>query len=159
MMLDGHREQMRQYLVVAEGLRLKPYWDCCGRTLRQSCTNGGVHLGKLTVGVGRNIEDVGLTALESYHLLENDVDRAIAQVVSRYPWIEEHNEARQAALVELMFNMGPETLKQFVNTLAAFRMKDYPKAAEGLKKSKWYRQVSSSRSGRIIGMIESGEFA
>lgn len=157
MLIDTHREWLRKYLAVAEGVRLKPYWDCCGRDLRQGCSKGGgAHLGKLTVGIGRNIEDVGITHLEAYHLLDNDIDRAIAQVVGRFAWIEEHDPVRQAVLVELMFNMGPETLKQFVNTLAAFKRKDYVAAAEGLKKSRWYQQVQPSRSARIISMLLTG---
>lgn len=159
MILDHERERLRQYLVIAEGLRLKPYWDCCSRTLRQPCTkNAGAHLGKLTIGIGRNIEDVGISAMESYDLLNHDLDRAIVQVLSRYPWIEDEDPVRQAVMTELMFNMGPDTLKQFTNTLAAFRLKDYPKVAEGLKKSKWYRQVSQQRSGRLIEMVKSGEW-
>jgi lysozyme len=160
MLLDEHRERIRQYLATAEGVRLHPYWDCCGRRLRLPCSvSGGFHRGKLTIGIGRNIEDVGITNLEAYYLLNNDIDRAITQVVGRYAWIEDHDPVRQAVLVELMFNMGPETLKQFVNTLNAFKRKDYIAAAEGLKQSKWYRQVQPLRSSRLIAMTLTGVWA
>lgn len=156
MILDEHRDKLRQYLALAEGVRLSPYWDCCGRALRASCPKGAIHPGRLTIGIGHNIEDVGISVREADYLLDNDITRAITQVVGRYPWIEEHDPVRQAVLTELMFNMGPNTLKQFVNTLKAFRDKDYIAAAEGLKKSKWYRQVAPSRSSRLIAMTLTG---
>lgn len=144
MILDEHRERLRQYLVVAEGMRLKPYNDT---------------VGKLTIGVGRNLTDVGISALEAYALLDHDIDRAVAGLVGKFPWFQEQDPVRQVVLVELCFNMGITSLSGFTNTLAAFRMKDYPKAADGLKKSKWFRQVQASRSSRIINMTLTGQWA
>lgn len=143
MVLDEHRERLRQYLIVAEGLRLKPYHDT---------------VGKLTIGVGRNLTDVGISALEAYALLDHDIDRAIIALVGKFPWLDEQDPVRQAVLVELAFNMGIASLAGFTNTLAAFRLNDYPKAADGLKKSKWYRQVQASRSARLISMTLTGEW-
>lgn len=144
MIIDDHRERLRQYLIVAEGLRLKPYTDT---------------VGKLTIGVGRNLTDVGISATEAYEMLDHDIDRAIIALVKGYPWFPYQDAVRQAVLVELMFNMGPFTLRTFVNTLAAFARKDYEAAAEGLKRSKWYTQVGQSRSARLLGMIRTGEWA
>jgi len=144
MLLDEDaRIKLSEYLVVSEGLRLKPYADTEG---------------KISIGVGRNLTDTGISLLEAHDLLNHDLDRAEALVSVRYPWIEDHEPARRAALVELMFNLGPKGLGLFVNTLKAFRLKDYPAAADGLKNSKWYTQVQHSRSARIIQMILTGGF-
>lgn len=144
MLSDESRGQLLQYLVVSEGLRLKPYTDT---------------VGKLSIGIGRNLTDVGISAMEAYDLCNHDIDRAEAAVLKRYPWILDHDPVRQAVIVELMFNMGPASLATFVNTLRAFQRKDYPAVAEGLRKSKWHRQVQASRSTRIIQMVETGEWA
>jgi lysozyme len=138
------RERLRVYLVVSEGLRLQPYTDT---------------VGKLTIGIGRNLTDVGISALEAYDLCDHDVDRASEVLVKRYPWVLEQDMVRRVVLTELMFNMGPSGLGSFVNTLRAFERKDYSSAAEGLRQSKWFRQVQASRSARIIQMVLSGEFA
>jgi lysozyme len=138
------RAQLVQYLLVSEGLRLKPYTDT---------------VGKLSIGIGRNLTDVGISALEAYDLCNHDIDRACDALVKRYPWVVEQDVVRQVVLVELMFNMGPKGLGSFVNTLRAFKRKDYPAAAEGLRQSKWYRQVQASRSSRIIQMVLTGDWA
>jgi lysozyme len=139
--LDEHREKIRSYLVMAEGLRLKPYTDT---------------VGKLTIGIGRNLTDVGISALEAYALLDHDIDRAITALVGRYPWFADEDPVRQAAMVELEFNMGSASFAGFHNTLAAWREKDYPKVVDGLRASKWFRQVQKSRSARILQMVSTG---
>lgn len=143
MIFDQHRERLRQYLIVAEGLRLKPYTDT---------------VGKLTIGIGRNLTDVGISALEAYDLLDHDIDRAIVALVGKFPWFADEDPVRQAALIELAFNMGITSLAGFTNTLAAWKRHDYLGAGQGLRKSKWFRQVQASRSERIIKMVEQGEW-
>lgn len=144
MIMDADRARIRQHLMLDEGLRLRPYKDT---------------VGKLTIGVGRNLTDVGISLLEAHDLLDHDIDRAVIALVGRYPWFAGQDPVRQAVLVELMFNMGPKGLGSFVHTLAAFERKDYPAVAAGLKASKWYRQVQASRSARIIQMVISGAWA
>ena len=50
-------ERMKEQLLRHEGLRLKPY----------RCTAG-----KLTIGIGRNLDDCGISQKEAYALLDND---------------------------------------------------------------------------------------
>ncbi len=126
-----------------EGLRLKPYTDT---------------VGKLTIGVGRNLDDVGISAREAYDMLENDIDRAVRDLVERFSWVDTLDPVRQAVLVNLTFNMGISGLAKFVNTLAAIKRRDYTAAAIGLQNSLWYRQVQKSRSTRLIQMLRTGEW-
>ena len=51
-------ERIKEQLVRHEGLRMKPF----------RCTAG-----KLTIGIGRNLDDYGISQTESYVLLENDI--------------------------------------------------------------------------------------
>jgi lysozyme len=144
-MLDAEqRDRLTQYLIISEGIRLKPYRDT---------------VGKWTIGIGRNLTDVGLSRLEAHDLCRHDIDRAYIALVGKYAWFQDQDPVRQVVLTELCFNMGSQRLAQFVNTLRAFERKDYAAAAEGLKASKWFRQVQASRSSRLIAMTLTGEWA
>jgi len=55
-------QRLQNTLEHHEGLRLKPYKDS---------------VGKLTIGIGRNLDDVGISKSEALLLLQNDIDVAI----------------------------------------------------------------------------------
>ena len=135
------REHVRAHLVVDEGLRLKPYTDT---------------VGKLTIGIGRNLTDVGISRGEAFLLCDHDIDRAVLSLVGRYAWFPDLDPVRQAVLVNLCFNLGGPGLAKFVNTLAAVERGDYAAAVRGLKASLWFRQVQSARSSRLLGMMQTG---
>lgn len=142
-MTSDDRARLRSQLVADEGLRLKPYRDT---------------VGKLTIGVGRNLSDVGITSQEAFLLLENDIDRSVRDLVSAFPWVLALDAVRQSVLVNLAFNMGLASLSKFVNTLAAIERGDWELAVTGLKASKWYQQVQMSRSHRLVQMMRTGEW-
>lgn len=143
MLAEDARERLRKQLIADEGIRLRPYLDS---------------VGKLTIGVGRNIEDVGISALEAYDLLDHDIDRAEIGLVGQYPWFSDLDPVRQAVLIQLAFNMGLATLGKFVHTLDAFQRHDWPEVARGLRQSRWFTQVQKSRSSRLIQMVLTGEW-
>jgi lysozyme len=135
------REHVRAHLLADEGIRLRPYQDT---------------VGKWTIGIGRNLSDVGISAVEAYDMLNHDIDRAVLALAARYDWFHDLDPVRQAVLVNLCFNMGIAGLAKFVNTLAAVERGDYAAAARGLRASLWFRQVQKSRSSRLIAMLETG---
>lgn len=139
--LSTGREAMRQQLIEHEGLRLKPYKDS---------------VGILTIGVGRNLDDVGISHEEAMALLDHDIVAHVSQLVSEYPWFEELDGIRQRALVDLHFNMGSARLAGFRRFLAAMARADYATAGTQLVASKWYEQVGR-RGPRIVAMVETGE--
>jgi hypothetical protein len=59
-LVNLHR--LQKQLIRHEALRLKPY----------RCSAD-----KLTIGIGRNLDDVGITEEEAYFLLGNDISRVI----------------------------------------------------------------------------------
>lgn len=109
--------------------------------------------GKWTIGVGRNIQDRGLSESEAMFLFQNDLSDAI-QYCSRYPWFKDLSEVRQAACLDLMFNLGPERFSHFRNFIQAMHLKQYAWAAAELVDSKWFTQVGR-RGPRIASMIRS----
>ena len=135
------RAAMTRQLRLHEGERLKPY----------RCTAG-----KLTIGVGRNLEDRGITAAESAMLLANDIAREETELVRALPWVAQLDEVRQRVLLDMSFNLGLAGLLGFKNTLAAIQAGDYQRGATMMLDSKWARQVGG-RAERLSRMMATGK--
>jgi len=125
-----------------EAVRLKPYKDS---------------VGKLTIGIGRNLDDVGISDAEADFMLHNDIYRAESGVEEHLPWTKDLDEVRRAALVNMAFNMGIAGLLGFKNTLAAIQSGDYETAAAEMENSKWAIQVGP-RAHRLALQIKTGNW-
>ncbi len=123
-----------------EGLRLKPYKDS---------------VGKLTIGVGRNLDDVGISRDEALLLLANDIQNAKDRIEQELPWAGNLDEVRLAALVNMVFNMGIGGVMQFHKFLAALAAGDFKTASTEMLSSHWAEQVGP-RAQRLAIQIESG---
>ena len=120
-------ERIKEQLVRHEGLRLKPY----------RCTAG-----KLTIGIGRNLDDRGISQTEAYVLLENDIQNCEKQLLDEIPEIYNSlDEVRKSVLLNMCFNLGIGGLLGFNNTLAFIAAGDWERAANGMLASKWAKQV------------------
>lgn len=108
-----------------EGIRLKPYTDT---------------VGKLTIGVGRNLTDVGISRDEALYLLQADIQTATRLLDTELPWWRELSPPRGRVLVNMAFNLGYRLLT-FKNTLKAVREGRWEDAYEGMIASKWAAQV------------------
>lgn len=115
-----------------EGLRLKPY----------RCTAG-----KLTVGYGRNLEDVGISRAEADMMFERDFAQAEAearQLCRTYKVnYEDLIEQRFYVLTDMIFNMGYDRVSKFKKMLTAFSKGDYDTAANEMLDSTWAIQVGN----------------
>ncbi len=120
-------ERIKEQLVRHEGLRLKPY----------RCTAG-----KLTIGIGRNLDDRGISQTEAMVLLENDIQNCEKQLLDEIPEIYNPlDEVRKSVLLNMCFNLGINGLLGFNNTLAFIAAGDWERAANGMLASKWAKQV------------------
>lgn len=108
-----------------EGLRLKMY----------KCTAG-----KNTIGYGRNLDDVGISADEAELMLKHDLENAEMDA-KRFPVFEKLNQVRKDVLIEMVFNLGYSRLCGFKKMFAALERKDYDEAANQMLDSKWARDV------------------
>jgi lysozyme len=131
-------EQLKRH----EGLKLKPY----------KCTAD-----KLTIGVGRNLEDVGISEEEAEMLLQNDIQRATVQIQREFPWTTQLDEVRFAALINFTFNVGIGTVGKFVNAMALLRDGSYDMAADEFLNSRWAKQVGQ-RAIDVTDQIRTGEW-
>jgi lysozyme len=102
-------------------------------------------VGKWTIGIGRNLDDVGLYDDEINLMLSNDIRRHYKDLLIYLPWVEKLSEIRQNVLTNMCFNMGignqQKGLLSFRNTLDAIQIGDYFRASEMMLASKWAKQV------------------
>lgn len=120
------KERLKKQLLDDEGLRMKPY----------HCTGG-----KLTIGIGRNLEDVGISKEEAEYLLENDINRIHRDLSKKIDFFADLDSLRQEVLINMAFNMGVSGLLGFRRTLAFMRKGDFDAASVEMLKSKWSQQV------------------
>ena len=118
--------------------------------------------GKLTIGIGRNIEDRGITREEAQFLLANDIASAEKELRQAFPWFGNLTRPRRYALIDLVVNMGLPTLREFTKTLEYLERGDFDAAAAELLrgsgpdgKSQYYHQVGQ-RAERISNIIRHG---
>jgi len=131
---------LKRALVRDEGLRLKPYKDS---------------VGKLSIGIGRNLEDVGISREEAEHLLESDIDRTAQELYQKLPWIASLTDERQLVLLNMAFNLGVRGLLSFTRTLAHVQAGRYEKASLEMLNSKWASQVGT-RAIRLAKLMKDG---
>lgn len=144
-------ERLREQLARHEALRYKAYDDATGAELKP----GDRLVGKLTIGVGRNLSDVGLSEPEIEFLLERDIDAARAALVRNLPCFTAMDEVRKSVLINMCFNLGWPRLSGFKQTLAHVANGEYGKAATEMLNSTWADQVGP-RAIELSDMMRDG---
>lgn len=132
--------QLRSQLTGHEGLRQRAYVDT---------------MNKITIGVGRNLTDKGLSLSEVQMLLDNDITECVDDLTHAYPWFLSLDITRQHALIDLRFQLGGAGLSMFPKFLHAMAVKDYATAAQELRTSRLAAQVPN-RVKDVSQMIEQG---
>lgn len=156
-------DEIKQRLLVHEGFRDKPY----------RCTAN-----KLTIGIGRNIEDrpfteeelqlvgkdymtKGITKAQAFAILARDVMKFDSELRQNIPFYERLDDERQYALLDMAFNMGignqKKGLLSFRKMLSYIGTGFYKQAAVECLNSKYGRALPT-RAGRIARTIETGVF-
>ena len=157
------RQDLIDKLVVAEGLRLQVYKDT---------------LGIDTIGIGRNLEDRGIskeeldwmdipsidhvyewgiTEADAVYLATNDVQIVEEELVRAHPCVDRLDSVRQLILIDMAFNMGVHRLCKFKKMWAAVECEDYPTAAKEMLDSRWAKQVKG-RATKLANAMHNGEF-
>lgn len=136
------RQELKELLIRHEGMVLLAYEDT---------------VGKITVGVGRNLDDVGLTKEEAIYLLNNDMDRVEKEVRITFTWFEGLDEVRQNVVLNMVFNLGINRFSKFINTINAIKHGSYVTAADEMLDSKWARQVGH-RADELSEMMRTGAY-
>ena len=149
-------------LIAHEGLRLQVYEDS---------------LGIATIGIGRNLEDrgitpeelewmdipnmaivhtMGITEADAMYLAQNDVQIVEEELLRSHPCVENLDAVRQLVLVDMAFNMGVPRLGKFKKMWAAIHENNFDEAAKEMLDSRWANQVKS-RSTKLAHAMHTGE--
>lgn len=111
--------------------------------------------GKLTIGHGRNIEDIGISRVEAEFLLDNDIDSIERSLTSHVLWFANLDDARKGALIDMGF-MGIGKLLKFHKMLDALKQGDYAAAAREALASKWSQDVGPRRAQAVAALLRDG---
>jgi len=98
-------------------------------------------VGKQTIGIGRNLEDRGITKDEALYLLENDIVDFTDQLSERLYWFDAAPDKVKLVILDMGFNLGIAGLLSFKNTLEHIKNGQYDLAAKEMLLSKWAQQV------------------
>lgn len=140
MLTNGNHVTLVQELERDEGLRLRPYRDTRGI---------------LTIGIGRNLDQVGITREEAYILLAHDLESVEAGLDRYIPWWRKLDPVRQRVLANMTFNMGISKLLEFSKTLRLVNDGQFADAADEMLHSSWAVQVGP-RAFRLADMMRRG---
>lgn len=132
-----NRDDLKADLLRDEGLRLKPYADS---------------LGIETIGIGRNLRDVGISEEEARHMLDNDIARVVARLDAEFPWWKSRSESTQRALANMAFQLGIGGLEKFKTMLSCLQAGDYNGAKLAAFDSVWARQTPE-RAVRVVALF------
>ena len=157
------KDLLMQKLVAHEGMRLDVYKDT---------------LGINTIGIGRNLDDRGITKDEldwmdypsieyvysdgiteadAIYLAQNDVQIVEEELLRAHPCVDRLDAVRQLVLVDMAFNLGVPRLCKFKKMWAAVEAEDFPTAAKEMLDSRWANQVKS-RATKLAHAMHHGEF-
>lgn len=134
-------DDFREHLKWAEDVRQFPY----------RCSAG-----KLTIGVGRNLEDNGLSLDEVDVLLDNDIASTIRDC-ERLDYWNSLDPVRMLIVADMVFNLGLARFLKFKKFNAAMALTDYTLAAHEMMDSRWYNQVGR-RAQKLREAMLSGEW-
>ena len=155
-------DELVKMIAIHEGIVLSVYQD---------------HLGINTVGIGRNLDDRGitdgellfmnktiddiyddgLTEEEAYYLCMNDIAIVEKELLASKPIVNRLNAVRQMILIDMAFNMGVPRLMQFKNMWLAIEKVNYLLACEEMIDSRWAGQVGS-RAMKLSVAMKNGEW-
>ena len=115
--------------------------------------------GRTTIAYGRNIDKnggVGVSRDEAEYLLANDIFRINLKLIQSFPRFTSLDNVRQAALIDMAYNIGLGGLRGFKKMIKAMVAGDYETAANEMLDSRWANQVGS-RATKLSQMIRTGE--
>jgi len=141
MMTPEGKQKLKALLVKHESYKQFPYSDTTGH---------------ITIGVGRNLSDRGISTTEAFYLLDDDIIFFVSKLNHFLPWFAKLDENRQIALCDMCFNLGVQGFLGFQKMISALERGDYQEAAKEMLDSKWSQQVGE-RATCLANIIFTGE--
>lgn len=135
------RQKLKGLLIQHESYKQFPYTDLTGH---------------LTIGIGRNLTDRGISNTEAYYLLDEDITYFSNKLNHFLPFFSKIEENRQIALINMCFNLGIQGFLGFRDMISALEAHDYERAAKEMLDSKWSTQVGE-RATQLANIIRTNE--
>jgi lysozyme len=133
-------DKMADLLERHEGRRRYPYRDS---------------VGLLTIGIGFNLDEVGLYDEEMDFIVQNRIRKTFYEVWKNIPQSRVLCNTRMSVLVDMAYNMGIHRLLGFKKMFLAIMAGDFDTAAAEMLDSKWATQVGG-RAIRLANMMRTG---
>ena len=141
-------EKLRQQLIIDEGVKYSVYLD---------------HLSLKSCGIGHYIRqdepefdlEVGTQITEDRctELFEEDIKSVMKDCKKVFEDWDDMDEEVKQICANMMFNLGLPRFSKFRKTINNIINKNYAKAAEEMRDSRWYRQVTN-RAERLAKRME-----
>jgi lysozyme len=153
MINEKEKARLKAILIFEEGKRSLPYDDATGSTIN---LNSG---GKITIGVGRNLNGNPLTDEEIDFLLENDIKTATRKAVVYLGIKKEMHECLKNMAIQIAFCISEKTLsgksgsKAFYEFVQNFKEQEFDIAVAKLRLTPWAQSSSHERVNRIAQTI------
>jgi len=112
--------------------------------------------GKLTIGWGHNLSDIGFTPIIGAFVLEQDMKYFLDMLPKTFNWYSNLSDVRKIVIINMCFNLGLKKLQEFHKMIAAIEMQDWKQAAREMLNSKWASQVGE-RATRLAVIMRTGE--
>ena len=107
--------------------------------------------------IGHDCREKPITKDQVFYLLKHDIERTKETLDRKLPWWRNLNEDRQYVMIDLVFNLGINSLLGFKKFLKYTSTGFYKQAAHVLMDSKYARQVPA-RAERNRHAIETGVY-
>jgi lysozyme len=137
---ENNMATLKDQLILHEDLRLKPYVDT---------------VGKVTIGVGRNLDDKGISKVTALQMLDEDIEECWKDMKT-FPWFDGLDDIRKRVLLDMRFNLGPSRFRKFKNMLKHLEKGEFDDVAEHMLDSLWAKQTKT-RAIRLARMMITGK--
>jgi len=111
---------------------------------------------KLTIGIGRNISDKGITYSEARFLLKNDIDECRWDLAKIFQSFDSYPDYVQEVLMNMRFQLGPGGFRSFKKFIAAINGWDFSQAKIEMLDSKWAKLDTPKRAKYLSEVLISG---
>ena len=146
--METFTDRLREELKIDEGCKYEVYLD---------------HLGLPTFGIGHLIterdpeyqKEVGtmMDEIRVNEVFEQDIHVTIGECRKLFDAWDKLPEEVRLILANMMFNMGRPRLSKFKKMIQAIKDSDWLEAANQMKDSRWYKQVTN-RADRLISRMK-----
>lgn len=114
--------------------------------------------GKLSIGIGYDIDDNGLPDAIIDQLFDLTYATALAAAGRVFDAVIDPTNPRHAAITDMAFELGETGLQGFIQLRACWKRGDWEGAAEAVQSSRYAVQVPN-RAKRIEALLRTGDWA